>query len=301
MSTPATLSDDFAAIVAIPKFDKQIDIASLFHTAHTDAAISPIDQFIENCLPLNLLWAKEIDQTKDVAPEMGFLLILGYVSAVESFMRALIRRVILCDPFSQKCCESLPISFGAVLHHEEDALPDALLEESVFSGKVEIIKALTRYIGFTIPNSSALAELLNQFEQICQLRHCCVHRFGKLGTKNAIALGGLTLHKACLEKPIRLTGSSTEAIARLVFILAKSINTEVFRFVIARSATGDFGVAGQCGIGWTWDAEQDSARFAPYYSVFATEKDAQKSPDMAEMYERFRTAHHKTGKKSGGK
>jgi hypothetical protein len=292
MNENSTAAEDFAAIVEIPEYHDKLDTRSLFDTEHDDADISPIDQFIENCKPLNLLWLGKPEDATKLSPTIGILLILGYVSAVEGYMRALIRRLIVCDPFSQKCCETYPVSFGAVSHHQVDALPDALLEETVFSSKDGIIKALTKFVDFTIKPANPLISLLDQYESVCQLRHCCVHRFGKLGVKNAIALGGLKTHKACLEKPIRLTQKEMSAIAQLVYVLVKSINKEVFRTVMARSASGTLDGGITLGIGWTWDIEQDRAVFARYYAVFASVSDARESPDAMVLYERFRKTYH---------
>lgn len=288
MNANSTAAEDFAAIVEIPEYHDKLDTSALFDTEHDDADISPIDQFIENCQPLNLLWAREQKNQEKLPPEIGVLLILGYVSAVESYMRALIRRLIVCDSFSQKCCETYPVSFGAVSHHEVDALPDALLEETIFSSKDGIIKALAKFVNFPIKPSNPLINLLDQYENVCQLRHCCVHRFGKLGTKNAIALGGLKTHKACLEKPIRLTQKEMSSIAQLVYVLVKSINKEVFRAVMVRSVRGTLDGDTTLCIGWTWDFKQDSEEFDRYYAVFA----AKKSPDAAVLYERFRKTYH---------
>lgn len=292
MNANSSASEDFAAIVEIPEYHDKLDTRALFDTTHDDADISPIDQFIENCKPLNLLWAREQKNKAKLPPEIGVLLILGYVSAVESYMRALIRRLIVCDPFSQKCCETYPVSFGAVSHHQVDALPDALLEETVFSSKDGIIKALTKFVDFTIKPPNPLIGLLDQYESVCQLRHCCVHRFGRLGTKNAIALGGLKTHKACLEKPIRLTQEEMSSIAQLIYVLVKSINKEIFRAVMVRSASNTLDGGTSLGIGWTWDLEQDRAVFARYYAVFASVSDAKPSPDAAVLYDRFRKTYH---------
>ncbi|MCV4861498.1 hypothetical protein OFB63_36165, partial [Escherichia coli] len=55
----------------------------------------------------------------------------------------------------------------------------------------------------------------SEFMKVCELRHCCVHRFGKLGSKNAIRLG-LAEHMKHLEKPIILNNDDLEQIAFIV-------------------------------------------------------------------------------------
>lgn len=291
---PVYISEDFAAIVAVREPTAKLDTMILFDAQHDDSATSPIDQFIENSVRLTKLWVAPPPE-QELEPALGILLLLGYISAVESYMRALIRRLISCDPFSRKHCESLQLSFGAALHHKLEVLPEALLEETVFSGKDEITKALNKFIEIQINNNKALTALLSQYDIVCQLRHCCVHRFGKLGAKNAIALG-LQSHKEFLEKPILLKKSSISSIADLLITLVKSINIEVFRFVMNRSATSVLNGQGKLGIGWTWNKDKDKKLFNTYYSVFASLKDAQKSPTADELYERFRKNYRKAGK-----
>ena len=58
----------------------------------------------------------------EVQPEFAPFL-LGYVSAVEGYMRSLIRRLVHCDIFTKNCCESLQLSYGAVLHDKLASLP----------------------------------------------------------------------------------------------------------------------------------------------------------------------------------
>ncbi|MRR56445.1 MAG: hypothetical protein EG822_18425 [Deltaproteobacteria bacterium] len=289
------ISEDFAAILTVRDSKTTLDTLVLFDVAHDDSDISPIDQFIENSLRLNKIWAIG-DPSQQIEPEMGILLLLGYISAVESYMRALIRRLIACDQFSQQNCESLQLSFGAALHHRINVLPEALLEETVFSGKDEITKALNKFIGIQLNNNKALAPLFTQYEIICQLRHCCVHRFGKLGAKNAINFG-LQSHKEFLEKPVLLNKQAISSIADILITLVKSINIEVFKLVLIRSATSTLNGQAKPGIGWTWHKTKDKNNFYQYYSVFACQKDAQPSPPPNELYERFRKVHRKVGKK----
>lgn len=294
MNKRGSISEDFAAILAVRDFNTKLDTLVLFDVMHDDSDVSPIDQFIENSLRLNKLWAIG-DLSQEIAPEIGILLLLGYVSAVESYMRVLIRRLISIDQFSQQSCVSFQVSFGAALHHKLDVLPEALLEETVFSGKDEIIKALRKFIGLDIKNNKALTALLDQYEIVCQLRHCCIHRFGKLGAKNAITFG-LQSHKEFLEKPVLLRRQAISSIADLLITLVKSINIEAFRHVMIRSATSTLDGQDKLGIGWTWNKRKDKTIFGYYYSVFASQKDAQKSPPAGQLYERFRNVYRNVGK-----
>lgn len=282
-----TALEDYAAVVAVRTPQRKIDTTLFFNLTESHNAQSPYDQFLENSVKLNRFWA--LNPEIEISQELGILLLLGYVSAVEGYMRALIRRLINCDPYSQKACESLQVAYGAVMHHRTEALSDALLEETVFSSGPSIEQALKKFIG--LPGlSGSTKSLIEQYDSICQLRHCCVHRFGKLGVKNATALG-LTRHSQFLEKGVVVRKAQMIDIADLLFALVKSINNEVFGFVLKRSATSRLFDGSDIGLGWTWKVKKDAGRFQLYYSVFVSKHDAPPSPGARELYQKFRSAH----------
>ncbi|WP_115562354.1 hypothetical protein [Xanthomonas arboricola] len=253
--------------------------------SHDDSGVSPFDQFYENTLRLNKLWAA---QGADfvMPPELGILLLLGYVSAVESFMRALLRRVVSIDKYSQVNCEKQQLSFGAAMHHNQKMLPEALLEETVFSGKDNIVKAVKKFIDVAVDSKDVLA-LLDQYDSVCELRHCCVHRFGKLGTKNAISLG-LQGHRQVIEKPLNLSAGDIASIADLLITLVRSLNNFVFGSVLSRTATGVLKGGSTRGLGWTWVKSRDRALYRRYYTIFASIQPGAESMAADEMYDRFR-------------
>jgi hypothetical protein len=285
-----TISTDFAAIVSVRAPAFHLDTKTLFNADHDDSAVSPIDQFFENTLSLNRLWAVQ-GPNFELRPELGILLLLGYVSAVESYMRALIRRIVAVDLYSQAHCEKQQLSFAAAMHHRSAMLPEALLEETVFSGKKEIVNAVTKFLNIKL-DDKGVQDLLTQYDDVCELRHCCVHRFGKLGTKNAISLG-LQDHKEFLEKPIRLNVANISSIADMLLTLVRSVNNDVFKSIIDRTATAHLGKRSARGLGWTWQKHRDRRMYHAYYSIFASVKDAQPSPSADELYDRFRAVFHK--------
>jgi hypothetical protein len=290
MASAAT--ENYAAIVAVRNPKKSIDTTSYFDLLHREINESPYDQFLANSIQLNRHWVG-LGPTQEITSELGILLLLGYVSAVEGYMRALIRRLINCDPFSQNKCETFQVTYGAVLHHTSDLLSDALLEETVFSSGPSLSAALTKFVGFD-SFSTNTKSLVGDYDAICHLRHCCVHRFGRLGAKNATALG-LAKHGKYLEKPVVIRKADMVDIADLLFALVKSINNEVFGFVLKRSATSRLTPESNVGIGWTWKVKEDRSIFQKYYVIFASKNDATPSPPLRDVYEKFRTAFEKVG------
>lgn len=286
---------NYASIVVVRPPKSSLDTTLCFDDSHQETEASPVDQFLDNCLSLNRHWAT-LAPDVEVPPELSRLFLLGYVSAVEGYMRSLIRRLVHCDMFTQGCCEPLQLAYGAVLHHKKMGLPDALLEETVFSVNKAIPQALTKFVGMS-SLSTGTQKLLTEFDRICQLRHCCTHRFGKLGVKNAMALD-LSTHSKFIEKSILLKKSAMADIADLTFTLVKSINNDVFGFVMKRSATEKLPYHNKPGIGWSWHKTRDKARFKQYYDIFSSVKDATPSPSADNLYELFRKSHHMVGKAS---
>lgn len=283
---------NFSTIVTVRATRRAIDTSSLFDASYVDSKASPVDQFLENCLALNRQWSS-LAPTEDVVPELGRLILVGYVSAVEGYMRSLIRKLIHLDPYTRDICASFQLSFAAALHHERDMLPDALLEETSFSTQKVIGSSLIKFVGVK-QLSAGTTKLLDEFDQILHLRHCCTHRFGKLGAKNATALG-LGVHGSLLEKPVRLSKTALEDIADLTFSMVKSINNDVFKSVLDRAATTKLPGASALGIGWTWNKSRDRKAFKTYYDVFCSTKDASPSPSAEELYDLFRAQYKKVG------
>lgn len=293
MATTTSISTDFAAIVAVRATTFNLQTPLLFDAQHDDSTVSPFDQFFENTLRLNKLWATKPEGFA-LEPEVGILLLLGYVSAVESYMRALIRRIVAIDPYAQSNCENLMLSFAAALHHKTPMLPEALLEESVFSGKKGILSGLSKFVGVDLNQNKDIEKLLDQYDSVCELRHCCVHRFGKLGTKNAVSLG-LQGHKQFLEKPLKLGVADIGMIADLLLTVVRVINNELFKRVLTRTVLGASKGPGRetikLGSDWSWNKSHDRSRYRRYYAIFATVKDAPPSPAADDLYERFRAVY----------
>lgn len=73
---------------------------------------SPLDLFIANTKQLHLLRSGDISNT------LSHLLLLGYVSAAESYLRALIRNLINHDEYIQSIVSDKAVSYAAAQHHK---------------------------------------------------------------------------------------------------------------------------------------------------------------------------------------
>lgn len=276
----APVSADYSAVTTIGAPGSPCaNTVRLFNCAYVEDSVSAIDAFIENCKEINKLWAGKTA----ISPEFGRLLLLGYVSAVESFFRTVLRSIINTDAKAQSDAHSYVVPFGAVLYHNKNTVAEALLEGYSFAGEKDVKAAFAKFLD--VPNvSETIKTLLVEYEKVCQLRHCCVHRFGKLGTQNGIVLG-LEQHSGALEKPLSLDLQMLEDIAWWLMSFAKAMNNYMFKTLLERSVSEK----NPYKVTWTWSYSKDRAKFERLYKLFHTSKDANPSPSAEELYDRFKS------------
>jgi hypothetical protein len=256
----------------------RINTVACFDTEYSDPPASPIDRFFEKHQEINRLSTPQ--QLAD-HPVLSGLALLGSVSAVESFFRELFRRVIVVDELARRACESRQLSFGAASVHAPEMLPEALIEEYSFASRTNIQTAISQLLGLgggKFP--SDVDEVLSAFGHICEFRHCMIHRFGKLDTKNAIQLG-LTEHQTCVEKPLVLDYAQIQRIFQVNYNTVKTLNNYLGVRLLERTA--DEAKA------WSWDFRKDKRRFTVFFGMFQSNIDPPEPPiTMKDAYERLR-------------
>lgn len=275
------ISADYSAITTIGTLGTPCSNTVIFFDCnHVEKAESAIDAYIENCREINKLWG-----TVDiVSPEFSRLLLLGYVSAIESFLRSLFRSIINTDSKAKADAHSYLVPFGAVLYTSEKTVAESLMEGTSFASEANVKNAIKKFLDVSnIPKD--IETMLKEFEKICQLRHCCVHRFGKLGTQNGISLG-LESHSKALEKPLVLSKDELGNIASWLMSFAKALNNFMFGILLDRSASEK----NPYRITWQWKYAKDRTKFIRIYNLFFTAKDGTLSPKAEDLYERFKHA-----------
>jgi len=267
------------------------DVCKCFDNLYKESDSSPIDTFYEKGIELNKLIPFD-----NYTAMLGNLVILGYISAVESYFRELLRRLILIDTIAQKACEAEKVSYGAATYNEYSLLPEALFDGISLAGDSNIIKSLNKYLGFNFAENglpSDLKEVQLQFSKICELRHCIIHRFGKLGSKNALSLGIIKSNKELLEKPMKISYGSLQEAISICQNIVKLWNNFVFRQVMLR-------LINHGSDNWKWDLRNpsDMKKFEMYYKIFYSNKYAP-SPIITakELYAEYRKYYFSIQKK----
>jgi|TARA_R110002050_G_scaffold55818_1_gene125544 hypothetical protein len=269
-----------------------IDTSSLIDGGHVNNLLSPIDQFIENSNKINLI-VSNASTHGPISKELGNIVFLGYISAVEGYFRSLIRALILVDERVRRNVEPRTVTYAAAIHHQREMLPEALMEGLSFASSYQVKDVLKDFIGIKGKNAfpKDVEKVLNEYKKICELRHCCVHRFGLLGSNNAIRLG-IDTHRTALEKPICFDGSSLSQTAKTIRVFVKTMNNFIFGRVLYATAINKADDGGPLySDNWSWNLNKDRRRFKNYYNIFASQLDSIPSPGLKKMYNDFRDSH----------
>lgn len=266
--------------------------SAIFKHEAVQEKLSPIDQFTINCNGIAKLIMEQryLEKHDPVPPEMATIVILGYVSAVESYLRAILSSLITIDEYVQFVVERKTLTYGAVLHHKASLLPDALLEGTSFASRENIKDALKEFLRLQTVKMTGVDDALKTFQRVCEVRHCCVHRFGRLGSNNAISLG-LAEHSSLLEARVEPDIDILQDVLLSMRVLVRVLNASIFTAVIERTAkksVQDDKFPYVYSTTWKWKWPSDRARFAKYYNLFASKKDISVSPDAKDVYESFR-------------
>ena len=271
----------------------KLDTENWFNANHVTTVQSPVDEFRANLAQINVLYLQAHGRG-EYTPILGSLVYLGMVSAAEGYFRSLLRRLILVDEACQHNASSRTLTYGAALHHADDLLPEALLEGVSLANTKNVateLKTLCNISQMSKDGSvpAALERLFHNFEAICQVRHCGIHRFGKLGSQQALRLG-MDKHKPLLEKPLALTVQQLQEIAEALEALIRAVNSYCFADILKR--THSAGPTGKDKAklyqeAWQLDWTLDQRRFSEYYDIFASVAGSQQSAPAKTMYDAF--------------
>ncbi|MBK5502237.1 hypothetical protein [Peribacillus sp. TH14] len=147
---------------------------------------SPIDNFYEICTKYVKLTKPEI---VGEYPDITRLLIMGYVSAVEEYLRNVFCYVINICPQARDKASDKMIKFGSVDYYDLSKIAEGLFDASSFASGKEIKSKTRELLDIDIKENSSLDVAMKEFNKICHLRHCAVHSGGILNGHNAKELG----------------------------------------------------------------------------------------------------------------
>lgn len=257
-----------------PKFTT----ADLFDVNHVESEESPIDQFLKRLRAINQL----APRPASFDPLQAQLVLLGAVAAVESYFRTLLRRLVTLDPVCQEGTEEQAVTYGAAMHLSKPMMPEAMLERVAFVSEKSLVNAIREFVCVEGNLPPDLIATIQDYERVCHLRHCAVHRFGKLGVKNAIFFG-LKEHRPSLEKPLVLNYAALQNAIAIATGVVKTTNNFVFNEVLSRLPEST----------WQGTFRKDKHTFSPYYDLFADTVSSTKASPVHVTYDIFQDQHKK--------
>ncbi|MGB3132624.1 MAG: hypothetical protein WBB26_13175 [Saprospiraceae bacterium] len=247
---------------------------------------SPIDNCLEKIDQLNLIHTQysTIPTSTVNIPTTYNLILLGYISAIESYIREIVRKIIVIDKASRISCELEEINYGAAINYPKDLLPEVILEKASFASKKNIVDSFKKFLGLEGHQPDELLKTLEEFEKICHLRHCIVHRFGKLGSQNAIKFG-LDNHSTLIEKPLKLDINMVYDLSIICTNTVLVVNKYLFNKIFERTATKENNI-------WEWDLRKDKSKFEKYFNLFNSTKKPHLNSSLNNAYYELKKFHN---------
>ncbi len=198
------------------------------------------------------------------------LSLLGHISAVESYMREIVTKIINIDQQSYNKCINKSITFLAANSHTKETLPESLLENSNFISYNEIKNLLNDYIDLNLDQiklNSSIKDLMHEYEKICQIRNAIIHRFSKIGIKN---LEKLDLHSDTnlLEKKIEVDWVFIQRVTDICFNLVMELNNLLAENIILRNIVDLKTIKKKQESNFQMIWESDKGVFITYYKLF---------------------------------
>lgn len=207
--------DDLSPIIAFDKSIKTLIKTAVHLSEYVDSTLSPSEVILRQNLGINLM-------------------LIGVVSAVESYCRGIIKNILCLDHhiFKQKAY-SASLSYGAALSKNSEIFPEAILENCSFTSLYNIKTTIKDILGLTISQQTtqSLYSTLQAYENVCSIRHCIVHRSNKLGSSNAIKLG-YDSHSLYIEKQIVIDLTSLEEMTNICTNVVYELNDFLLNHVL---------------------------------------------------------------------
>lgn len=249
-----------------------LNTQQMFDTDYREPVGSPVDEFLLRLQAINKL----APQPGNFDTYQGQLILLGVVAAVESYFRTLFRHLINFDPDCQAKVQRENVSYSAAVHLPKELLPEAILERVSFISRTNIIDALKDLLAVKGALPPELEVAIADYVRVCHLRHCAVHRFGKLGVSNAISLG-IADHKSLLEKPLKFDYAALQNTIAISTGLVKTINNFLFNEMLSRIPENI----------WTGQYAKDKKLFTDYYKLFSDKVSSNRSAQPKMLYMQF--------------
>ncbi len=190
-------------------------------------------------------------------PSLGGLLLLGLVSTAEGYFRSLLSSCLEMCPEARKHASDKSINLGGVLWHGNKEFRRSAFEHMSFTSKKELESVTKSYLNFDLQGSQ-FSTLLEDYDQICHVRHGLVHNSGILPGRNAIQINIKQYNSAV---SINIDFAYLQSAGASIDSLVVTFNRALFKVMCGRWA-----------VSWRkradWDPLEEVRRFRQIWNLF---------------------------------
>ena len=218
------------------------DFAKALEPYPSGAPINPITDYFLNTGNL----VKKIVDTKysEDADILG-LLVLGVVSCAEFYFRSILSELPRSCPICEQHTEALNIPIGSSEFYSKSGFSPVMsaFEHESLADSKKITAEIKRFVGLVCTDDSSVKKALDDFELLCELRHCFVHSRGFAGLKAMRALSGpRKLQKVLIRQSqaldlIKLSHNAVRAVNH--YLSDEVLNRWIDRDVLTGAWTSD--------------------------------------------------------------
>jgi hypothetical protein len=235
---------------------------------------SAIDQFYDTVSHVLTLGDP---QQLTASATLGRLLLLGVMTATESYFRDILFGVVVTCPIARESISDQTVPFGASEYYGPERIALGLFEGVSFASKSEVEKKSQQIAGVKWTPQSSLGAALANYEQVCHVRHAATHAHGVLNRGNARALGVLERRGQSLQVVIDL--AHLHSAARACTSLVRAYNNEVYNGILKRWLDRNL-------LKGSWI--DDKSLFGSLFELFRSKQDAVSSSTAYNAYVSFR-------------
>lgn len=214
----------------------------------------PVDMYQRNVAKILLYGTQKRLAQSDF---LGRLLVIGVISSAEAYVRMVLSACLEFCPVSRAIASRQNIHLGGLLWHGQEGFSRSAFEHASFASKEEITNACKKYLGVPLDDQT-FKSLLDEFENVCHLRHGIVHSDGLLPGRNAVIM-----NIPQYTKPVRIVirYQQLQDITAVVNTLIMTLNRHLFTVICQRWA-----------IDWRqradWNPKLETKRFKAIWKQF---------------------------------
>ena len=173
------------------------------------------------------------------------LLVLGVVSSAEFYFRTILSELSRTCPLCTLLTEAINIPSGSFAFYSSSGFSSTMsaFEHESLADSKKIFSEIKRFAGFVCSDNSSVKKALDDFELLCELRHCFVHARGFAGLKATRVLGGKrTVHKVLIKQQqaldfIKLSHNAVRAVNH--YLSNEVLNRWIDKDVLSGKWTAD--------------------------------------------------------------